>query len=204
GKDLQPKLLRALERREVKRIGEDHYDPVDVRVVAATNRNLHAEVNGHQFRSDLYYRLAVLRVRMPSLGERLEDLPLLVDHLLEGLGALGRPEAAAFRTDDFMAELRRHHWPGNIRDLPNYLELCLARRERATAIERGEAQTTPPIPISTNRPMKQARDEPSRDFDRRYLVEILRRHDDNVAAAARAAGVERAFFYRLLSRYGLR
>src|SRR5262249_14454944 len=123
--DLQPKLLRALERREIKRVGSSRYLPVDLRVVAATNRNLCAEVNARRFRSDLYYRLAVVVVRLPPLRERPEDLTLIVDHLLEGLGARERPEAAALRSPAFLTELARHHWPGNARELRNYLERCL-------------------------------------------------------------------------------
>ncbi|MCU1279866.1 MAG: putative sigma54 specific transcriptional regulator, partial [bacterium] len=86
GADLQPKLLRALERREIKRVGSNRYVPVDVRVIAATNRNLRAEVNESRFRSDLFYRLAVITVRLPPLRDRVEDVPLLVDHILKQLG----------------------------------------------------------------------------------------------------------------------
>src|SRR6185369_16883007 len=100
-----------------------------VRVVAATNRNLRAEVNAGRFRSDLYYRLAVVEVRLPPLRERMDDLPLLLEKILENLGASRRPEAELLRTQDFLSEVLRHSWPGNVRELRNYVERCLALRE---------------------------------------------------------------------------
>src|SRR5207245_9334010 len=93
--DLQPKLLRALERREIKRIGSNRHMPVDVRVVAATHRDVRAEINVKTFRSDLYYRLAVVEIRLPPLRERPEDLPLIVDHLLANATPAQRGELAS-------------------------------------------------------------------------------------------------------------
>src|SRR5262249_13396330 len=124
--DLQPKLLRALERREIKRLGETNYVSVDARVIAATNRHLAASVNAGQFRPDLYYRLAVLEIRLPPLRERLDDLPILVENILETLGASQAQEAESLRSAEFQTELRRHAWPGNVRELRNYVERCLA------------------------------------------------------------------------------
>src|SRR5262249_45611391 len=112
--DLQPKLLRALERKQVKRIGSNRYVPSDVRVIAPTHRSLRKEVNDKRFRSALYYRIAVVEIRLPPLHERQEDLAPLVDHLLAGLEATG-PEADAMRTPEFLADLARHTWPGNVR-----------------------------------------------------------------------------------------
>src|SRR5262249_26549255 len=126
GLSLQPKLLRVLERREVKRVGGNRYRPVDVRVIAATNRSLRAEVNEKRFRSDLYYRPAALEIRLPPLRERAEDLPLLVETLLVRLGASELPDAAWLRTPEHLADLARHAWPGNVRELRNYLERCVA------------------------------------------------------------------------------
>jgi transcriptional regulator with PAS, ATPase and Fis domain len=202
GGDLQPKLLRALERREIKRVGTNKYSPVDVRVIAATNRNLRAEVNARKFRSDLYYRLAVLEVRLPQLRERMEDLPLLVEHILNSQGDTDRPEAAFVRAESFLAELARHPWPGNVRELRNYIERCLALHE-ATPLSAGPDPAEIPV-VDVTRPIKVARESWTRSFERRYLEEILRRHDNNVTAAARAAGVDRIYFYRLLWRHGLR
>jgi two-component system, NtrC family, response regulator GlrR len=202
GADLQPKLLRVLERREIKRVGTNKYVPVDVRVVAATNRNLRAEVNAHRFRSDLFYRLAVVKVRLPPLRERLDDLELIVKHILDSLGAAEHPEAAALRTPDFMAHLARHAWPGNVRELRNYLERCMALREQTPIIEDGAETETPTV--NAQMPLKLARETWTRTFERRYVEELLRAHQNNVSAAARAAGVDRPYFYRLLWRHGFR
>src|SRR5262249_18991045 len=118
--DLQPRLLRVLESRQVKRVGGNKYTPVDLRIVAATNRSPRREVNERRFRSDLYFRLAVVEVRLPALRERVEDLPALVDTLLTSLGASG-PVAEAIKQPKVMGELKRHGWEGNVRELRNYL-----------------------------------------------------------------------------------
>jgi len=200
--DLQPKLLRALERHEVKRVGGNKYVPCDVRVVAATNRNLRSEVNARKFRSDLYYRLAVLEVRLPPLRERTEDVPILTEHLLKSMSASERPEAALVRTREFLADLARHPWPGNVRELRNYLERCLTLHEQTPLA--ADPAAAGPAPFDSTQPLRVARDAWTRAFERRYLEEVLRRHGDNVTAAARAAGVDRIYFYRLLWRHGLR
>jgi two-component system response regulator GlrR len=210
GLELQPKLLRVLERREVKPVGGNHYAPVDVRVLAATNRNLREEVTARRFRSDLYYRLAVLRIRIPPLRERKEDLPLLLEHFLQTLGPQHKSESRALRSPDFMTELQRHAWPGNIRELRNYIERCLATRaqpspqESEVVMEGGAPSSEGSSRIDITQPLKAAREAWVSDLERRYLAEILRQHDDNITVAARAAGVDRIHFYRLLWKHGLR
>jgi two-component system, NtrC family, response regulator GlrR len=203
GLDLQPKLLRALERREVKPVGANRYSPIDVRVLAATNRNLREEVTARRFRSDLYYRVAVLRVRIPPLRERKEDLGVLLEHLLQTLGAADRPEARALRTDGFLNEVARHAWPGNVRELRNYVERCLAMRDQPPPQELETSDTTS-AKIDITQPLKAAREAWVAEFERRYLTELLKQHDDNVTVAARAAAVDRIHFYRLLWKHGLR
>jgi len=204
GPDLQPKLLRVLERREIKRIGSPSAKRIDVRVIAATNRNLRAEVNAHRFRADLYYRLAVLNVRLPPLRERPEDLPLLVEHLLGELGAKQRPEAALLRQPAFQAELQRHDWPGNVRELRNYLERCLALHEHlplgedAAPVELGE------LGVEAVGPLGETRELWLRRFERAYLVDLLRRNGESVTASARAAGISRVHLHRLLDKHGIR
>jgi DNA-binding NtrC family response regulator len=201
--DLQPKLLRALEKREVKRVGANKPEKVDVRLVAATNRNLRAEVNAKRFRPDLYYRLAVVQVRLPPLRERAADVPLLVECILGALGAKDRPEAAMFRDPKLLAQLAAHAWPGNVRELRNYIERCLTLAE-ATTLE-ADASAPQGVPsIDAGLPIKEARERWVSHFERSYLEQLLERHGGNVTAAARAAGVERPHMYRLLWRHGLR
>lgn len=201
--EMQPKLLRVLERRHVKRVGGTQYRPVDVRVIAATHRNLQSDVNVRRFRADLYYRLAVLEVRLPALRERREDLPLLVEHILAGLGASSRPEAHSLRTEACRVGLARHPWPGNVRELRNYVERALALADfRAPSSDAAELAPTAPGPGSTD--LRTARESMMRDFERKYLEGLLADSGGNVSAAARAAGVDRKYFYKLLWRAGLR
>ena len=126
--DLQPKLLRVLESKEYRRVGGNAMQKTDVRVVAATNRDLRAEVNAGRFRSDLYFRLAVVKVTIPALRERPEDIPITVETILRALGA-DEASAAALRTPEFFAALGHSAWPGNVRELRNYLERCLVFQE---------------------------------------------------------------------------
>jgi transcriptional regulator with PAS, ATPase and Fis domain len=207
--DLQPKILRALESRKVKRVGSNIYSPIDVRVIAATNRSLRDEVAARRFRSDLYYRLAVLHIKLPPLRERKSDLPALVDDVVEQLG-LGQSEVAAvLRSAHFIDQLAAYQWPGNVRQLRNYLERRVALGD---AIAPPGTETSPPPTngkseeptIDLDQTLKTAREEWNSIFEARYLGALLARHANNVSAAARAAGVNRVHLYRLLRRYGLR
>jgi len=206
--DLQPKILRAIERHQIKRVGSTSYTRVDVRVIAATNRNLKAEVAAKRFRSDLYYRLAVIQVRLPPLRERMSDLPMLVDHILERLGAVSCPEVDALRTPAFLAVLARYRWPGNIRQLRNYLERCVALGDMSTPPGTDTAPPEPVEPIpeapDVSQPLRLAREACVSRFELRYLEALLARHNNNVSGAARAAGIDRIHFYRLLWKHGLR
>jgi DNA-binding NtrC family response regulator len=199
--ELQPKLLRVLERREVKRLGANHYHPVDLRLVAATHRELRAEVNARRFRADLYYRLAVVEVRLPALRDRLDDLPLLVEHLLARATPAQRRELTAA---GFVAHLASHRWPGNVRELRNYLDRCLALGVELAPSPSAEATAATSGGVDASVPLREAREEATRRFERAYLEDLLRRHGDNLTGAARMAEVDRAHLYRLLWRHGLK
>jgi DNA-binding NtrC family response regulator len=197
--ELQPKLLRALENREIRRVGANRFLPVDLRVIAATNRDLRAEVNAGRFRSDLYFRLAVVKIGLPPLRARAEDIPALVDELLAQIGA--PPEAAArLRTPYFLGTLRHGTWPGNIRELRNHLERALVFEDDS---ELGEPATVG-TGTSDLLPYPEARRRAQDEFERRYLQALMQRFDGKVAAAAEAAGVDRVYLYRLLRRQRMR
>ena len=197
--DLQPKLLRVLERREVKRVGASTWRTVDVRVIAATNRNLRAEVNAQRFRSDLYYRLAVIQLRLPPLRERQEDLPMLVEHLMRSMaGGTARP------SDELLQAVQHHAWPGNVRELRNYVERFLAMHELPQHEPTDASPSTGMPTIDATQPIKGAREVWVRAFEHAYLTDLLRNSDGNVTAAAKVAGVDRIHFYRLLWKHGLR
>ncbi|HEX5658295.1 MAG TPA: sigma-54 dependent transcriptional regulator [Polyangiales bacterium] len=208
--DLQPKILRALESRKVKRVGSNVYAPINVRVIAATNRNLREEVAAKRFRSDLYYRLAVLHIKLPPLRERKGDLSLLVDDVLRHLGVIDHASAQPIRSPEFIEMLGRYRWPGNVRQLRNYLERRVALGE---AIPPPGSETSMPPPpdesigglqVALDQPLRIAREEWNNLFEVKYLEGLLELHGNNVSAAARAAGVNRVHFYRLLRKHGLR
>ena len=200
--DLQPKLLRAIERREIQRIGSTQRIAADVRIIAATNRNLRQEVNARRFRSDLFFRLAVLVVTMPPLRDRAADMPLIVASLLDDLAPQDSAMARSLRSGEMLPELLRHAWPGNVRELRNYVEACLVHQgvvaATAAPVDRGE----PAIDVA--RPLREVREDWVRHVERRYLERLLVIHGNNVSAAARAAGIDRVHFHRLLTRAGLR
>ncbi len=196
--ELQPKLLRVLERGTVRRLGGGAPVEVDVRVIAATNRDLRAEVNEGRFRPDLYYRLAVLSARMPSLRERPEDLAPLVERLLERLG-LDETERARAITPAFLAQLRRRAWPGNVRELRNYVESFVVMDEAPGAEPTAELPVEPQIPL--DRSYAEARAIAIERFERAWVPALIAHHQGNVTEAARAAKVDRAYLHRLLRRH---
>jgi DNA-binding NtrC family response regulator len=175
-----------------------------VRIVAATNRDLAAEVNRGNFRSDLYYRLAVAKLQLPALRERREDLPLLIEHFLRQL-SVSSGNSDPRLPDDFIARANRHTWPGNVRELRNAVERAvLLPNHPSVAIEapmKKEGDSFASIDIDV--PFKVAKQKLVDEFDRRYLKELLEAHDGNISAAARAAGIERMSIYKMIRRLGL-
>jgi two-component system, NtrC family, response regulator GlrR len=198
--ELQPRLLRALAGRVIKPVGRVDFIDIDVRVVAATNRDLRREVERGRFRDDLYYRLAVIEVRLPPLRERREDIPELVGQILGELGA-GPRDRARLEAADSLRRLASRPWPGNIRELRNHLERSVALGAELDIDTRPAA---PPAgdgaAIDLARPFRDARAA----FERTYLAALLERCAHNIRAAAKAAAIDRAHLYRLLDRHGLR
>ena len=201
--DVQSKLLRAVETRKVRRLGSTKVVASDVRIVAATNRDLAAEVNRGTFRSDLYYRLSVARLQVPALRERREDIPLLVEHFLRQLTASwgGREPRLP---DDFLARAQRHAWPGNVRELRNAVErACLLPNHPQLGFEAPPKKEGVFGDVDIDVPFKVAKQQLVDEFDRRYLEALLEAHDNNISAAARAAGIERMSIYKMIRRLGL-
>ena len=197
--DLQPKLLRALEKHEVRPVGGNERRRVDVRIVAATNRDLAAMVRDGTFREDLYYRLNVIKVALPPLRRRPEDIPLLVHHFLAEAQAKapeGRQMTVGFET---MRQLQAHNWPGNVRELRNNVT-------RATVLSSGkelemrldtnplQTQATSPgdgLAVRYDLPFKDAKSRLIEEFERAYWARALEAHGWNISAAARASGLHR-------------
>jgi two-component system response regulator GlrR len=193
---VQPKLLRVLEARTVRRLGETQHRPVDVRFVAATHRNLRTMVNAGAFREDLYFRLSVLPVVVPPLRERVDDIPPLVEAFLAAQGA-GWPDGTV------VGELMERSWLGNVRELRSFVERALVfgpkKALTMTGDPTGQRQTSPAV----DKPLKEAREAWMDQFEREYLRQLLERHGRNVAAASQAAGVHRTYLYRLIMKHGL-
>jgi transcriptional regulator with PAS, ATPase and Fis domain len=202
--DLQPKLLRVLESKEYRRVGANAMAKTDVRVVAATNRDLRAEVNAGRFRSDLYFRLAVVKVTIPPLRERPEDIPIVVERILGSLGA-DETNSAALRTPEFFAALGHSAWPGNVRELRNYLERCLVFQEALPVVaSEGGGSSMVMAGIDPKLAYAEARRRALDGFEKGYAEALLREHNGKVAAAAAAAGMDRVYLYRILRRHGIK
>ena len=204
--ELQPKLLRALGEHEIRRIGSREVRTVDVRVVAATNRDLRREVNAGTFRSDVFYRLAVIQVHLPPLRERIEDLPLLVRTLLERIASQRGVDAHIEPDGNLLGSLTRHRWPGNIRELRNYLEQLVILRVAPELPSSTKAATTSGDPFADLQqlPMRSAKKQVVEQFERTYLARLLEDTGGNVAEAARRAGVDRGTLFRTIRRHGLK
>ncbi|MCA9668869.1 MAG: sigma 54-dependent Fis family transcriptional regulator [Myxococcales bacterium] len=208
--ELQPKLLRVLERSEVRRVGETDPRAVDVRVLAATNRDLDAEVRRGAFRPDLLFRLDVVRAAVPPLRRRLDDLPQLVravggDELADGL-------VEGPNLDRLMA----YGWPGNVRELRNVVRRALALSAHKPAsfadldIDLGPAASGPAIigasypGVASPMPFKDAKAQLLESFERSYVEALLSRHNGNIARSAAAAELSRKHLYELIRRTGAR
>ena len=206
---LQAKLLRALQQGEVQRVGSDTPIIVDVRVIAATNRNLREEVNEGRFREDLYYRLNVIGVEVPPLRERREDIPLLATAFLERFALANRKEIKGF-TPQAMDALLKYGWPGNVRELENAVE-------RAAILCLGDYVSERELPLAVSNALKNG-DEPSADagqpaaepesvgmtldeLERAAILRTLQETGDNKSEAARRLGITRATLHNKLRRY---
>lgn len=219
---LQPKLLRVLENREFKRVGGTQTIRTDVRVIAATNRDLRERVNEGAFREDLYFRLSVINIGLPSLRERREDIPLLVESFLADVSTR-RPDLPKMRlTADAMDMLMSYPWPGNVRELRNVIERAASLANEAT-IERSDLQLsggtpTPEAPrqipsddpnisvitVDLNRDYKDGKQAVLDQFEHDYLKKLIDQFDGNISQASKHAGLTRFHLRELLKKHGLK
>lgn len=204
----QPRLLRAIERREIKPVGGEAFREVDVRIIAATNRDLEAEARTGRFRSDLYHRLAVVCINVPPLRDRRDDIPALAEYIVADFAAAqGRPPPRV--TSTAIELLREYDWPGNIRELRNVLQRGMSLAPTADVldwkllqIERQPSKSGARRIHAGWKTFKEARDAVLEEWEYDYLRHTLERAGGNVTKAARFAGVARGHLYRLLKKHG--
>ena len=203
---MQVKLLRAIQQREIQRVGGDATLKVDVRIVAATNRNLLDEVAAGRFREDLYYRLNVVSIQVPSLQERSEDIPLLAEHFLKVFGERNRKDVKGF-TPKAMDMLIKYPWPGNVRELENAVERAVvllfgsyvSERELPLAVTQAYEQEDDTEPSALSVPLEGATLE---DVEREAILRMLDSVGDNKSEAAKRLGISRKTLHTKLKRYG--
>jgi DNA-binding NtrC family response regulator len=199
---LQVKLLRALEEQEVRRVGSNQPVAIDVRIIAASNRNLAGWVEQGKFREDLYYRLRVIEIALPPLRERSEDIPLLAEHFLK---EFEKERGRAFSlSPQALSMLLGYHWPGNVRELENALEAAVALNRSGVVTP----EDLPPKVVDQLRPVNRMEnlytDLPSLDeLDKRYLAHALKVTGDNKTKAAAILGINRKTLYRMAERFKL-
>jgi transcriptional regulator with GAF, ATPase, and Fis domain len=207
--DLQPKLLRVLEQRELRRVGGTKTIKVDLRVIAATRKDLRSEVEKGKFREDLYFRLNVVPITAPSLRERREDIPLLIDSMLKKLdGGAGTHITLSEQT---RAALMAHDWPGNVRELRNVIERALALGADpgvlVAPLGGGESQQGAAlrdgIEFEPGVSFRDTKEKWNELFERRYLTWLIKRADGNISKAARDADMDRKYLHKLLRKYGI-
>jgi transcriptional regulator with GAF, ATPase, and Fis domain len=226
--ELQPKLLRALEQREVRRVGTSRARHVDVRVIAATHRELEREVNRGRFRDDLFYRLAKVSIRVPPLRDRLEDMPSLVEAFLT---AFGRRDGGRLFSPAVLEQMKQHDWPGNVRELRNYVERSIVlddapppslmrsmgsgtmpvyRLDGTEAPTEAPAAAAAPPPsaerpeIDRSIPFRLAKERAIEKFERAYIGPLLEECEGNMSKAARTAKMDRMYLHQLAQKYGFR
>ena len=202
----QAKVLRILQEKKFERVGGNKLIPTDVRVLAATNKDLEKEMEEGRFRQDLYYRLNVIPLRIPPLRDRKEDIPLLADRFIKDFALKeGEPEKQV--TDEVMAVLMKHNWPGNVRELKNIIERLvimtpssvISPYDLSPLFEEVKAEAPPCEPDITAGTFREAK----QDFERQYIIRKLREFDGNISKTAEAIGLERSNLHKKIRSYGL-
>lgn len=194
---MQVKLLRAVQEREVREVGSELSTKIDVRIIAATNKDLGEAVKNGSFRNDLYYRISVVPLFIPPLRDRREDIPLLAQHFLTASAKRANKSLRGF-TPAALNRLITHPWPGNVRELENVVEKAavMTRQDMITPDLLPSMGTSPDSPL---KPLTEAKEE----FEKTYLKNVLELTGGNISRAAQFAGRYRADFYKMLRKYGL-
>jgi DNA-binding NtrC family response regulator len=208
--DLQPKLLRVLEQREIRRVGGNRTIKVDIRVIAATKQDLQREVQKGKFREDLYFRLSVVPIRTPSLRERKEDIPIIVTSILERMAKDG---ASPRQIDEAtMNSLIAHDWPGNVRELRNVLErgVYLSPSTGTAPVKlvsigppAAAASAESPSHFDAGKSYRENKEQWENDFEKRYLTWLMERAQGNISRAAREADMDRKYLHKLLKKHAI-
>ncbi len=206
---IQTKLLRVLQEKEIKPLGDVHSVQVDVRIVASTNQDLKAKIRRQEFREDFFYRLNVLPIHLPPLRERVEDIPLLVDHLLEKhCRELNKPRKSI--SPELMAMFRERYWEGNIRELENVIVQGILFSSDETIAPRDvgwHGEQTRAAALDTRLKglaYKAAKEKNLQHFNQAYIGHLLTQCQGNVSQAARICGLERQALQQIMRRYGIR
>ncbi len=207
---MQAKLLRTLEERAIRRVGGNRLINVDIRIVAATNRDLEEAVRRKEFREDLYYRINVITLKLPLLRERQQDIPLLVNHFCKKFAQDMNKKVVGF-TPEAMKVMGEYSWPGNIRELRNVVEraISLADSELVEVCDlpqkviNGQKEILPEQEDLGSLPFHAAKDIWLKRFEIKYLEELLNKHNGNITQAAKSAGIDRKTIHRLINKYDL-
>jgi DNA-binding NtrC family response regulator len=206
---VQLKLLRVLQEREIERVGGSRSVKVDVRVIAATHKDLHQAMRERQFREDLFYRLNVVPIKLPPLRERLDDVPILASHFLRKYSEKNGKQIASI-APDVLASLARYSFPGNVRELENILERAVIMEKNGTLsrvdLKRGGGGSfdAPPLSGSDIPPFRQIKTEVVSRFEKDYFSQLLRLHGGNMSRASQHAGINIKNFHEKMARYGLK
>jgi DNA-binding NtrC family response regulator len=204
--ELQPKLLRALSEKQVKRVGGSSFEPIDVRVLAATRRDLVAEMNAGRFRSDLFFRIAQVRIELPALRERLGDLPLLVDEVCLRVGRSQHAQTVLAWIEQRMAA---HDWPGNVRELVNVASVAATLADEPGSIDdvltlaRDQAEVEGPRQAGAGTAFGDAKRSAIATFERDYFTGLAKRCKGNISEMARQSGMERHHVRAYLRKHGI-
>jgi len=206
---LQAKLLRVLQEREIRRVGGKEQIPIDVRIIASTNRDLEQFVKDGKFREDLYFRLNVIRIKVPPLRERIEDISVLVNHFLDSFNATHKTSMQV--SLESMSLLKKYQWPGNVRELENAVHQGASMADSAVIEpsnlpdqirnKPSQESASDPQSIDSEVPFNDAKSDALEHFEKNYVLALLQKSKGNVSAAADMAGIHRSSFQRLIRKY---